>query len=223
MLKKAKFIFIFGAVVFAGCLSSKAYFSDQFVAQNVNFGADHWVQQTEVSPVPVDSLSPTPSPTSSPSVTVTPTPPPECRIASGSILINEVMANPAGDDNAAKPDGEWVELYNTTDCEIDLNNWYLKEASGKNLAIVAANTGNGVTKIAPKGLIVVYRNGINFPLNNDMDTVTLYWPQSQDSDGVMDNFSYSSTTENKTWSRVPDGGNWVADKSSTAGNSNGNI
>lgn len=223
MLKKAKFIFIFGAVVFAGCFSSKAYFSDRIVTSSVNFEADHWAQQTEASPTPVDSVSPTPTPVLSPSATPTTSSLPQCQIESGSILINEVMANPAGDDNAVKPDGEWIELYNTTDCEIDLSDWYLKEASGRNLPIVIANTGNGATKIASKGLIAVYRNGINFPLNNDVDTVTLYWPQSEDSDGVMDNFSYSSTTENKTWSRIPDGGGWVADKSPTAGNSNGSV
>jgi hypothetical protein len=223
MLKKARFIFIFSAVVFISCFSSRAYFSDQSVVSNFNFEADHWVQQTEVSPTPVGNPSLTLSPTSSPSATASHTPTQDCQIVSGSILINEIMANPLRDDNAIKPDGEWIELYNKLECEIDLNNWYLRESSGKNLPIIAANTVNSTTKIAPKGLMVVYRNGINFPLNNDFDTVTLYWPQSSGSDGVMDNFSYGSTTENKTWSRVPDGGDWAIDRYPTIGNSNGNV
>ncbi len=46
---------------------------------------------------------------------------PPLEYGSGAIRINEIMADPKG--NPAFPETEYVELYNTTDEEIDLKNW----------------------------------------------------------------------------------------------------
>ena len=42
----------------------------------------------------------------------------------GSVCINEVMPNPNGYDDAAWPNGEWLELYNGGTASVDVRNWY---------------------------------------------------------------------------------------------------
>lgn len=44
-----------------------------------------------------------------------------CSVLASSVVINEVMFNPAGDDTA----GEWVELYNSSDQDADVSGWQL--------------------------------------------------------------------------------------------------
>lgn len=215
MAKKVKFVFILSSLIFISCITTQAYFNDQSIVSSLNFNAaDHWSRTATATPEPIQSPTPSPTPDVSPS-------PAACfDYASGIVLINEVMANPVGEDNAAKPNGEWIELYNTTSCEIDLKDWALYEGSGKKLPIIAGNTGSGSTIIAPKGLMVVYRNEYSFTLNNDTDEVRLYWSESPLSANLADNFSYSNTKEGKSWSRVPNGGDWVAEKDPTAGAAN---
>ncbi|MBI2098284.1 MAG: lamin tail domain-containing protein [Candidatus Wildermuthbacteria bacterium] len=41
------------------------------------------------------------------------------------VLINEFLPNPTGADNAAMPDGEFVELYNGSGSPVDVNGWVL--------------------------------------------------------------------------------------------------
>ena len=44
------------------------------------------------------------------------------------IKLNEIMPDPAGDDNAPMPNGEWVELYNQGSWPVDVNGWWLYDA-----------------------------------------------------------------------------------------------
>ena len=44
--------------------------------------------------------------------------------AQGSVVINEVEANPAGDEGAFKPlVSAWIELYNDDDKDVDISGW----------------------------------------------------------------------------------------------------
>ncbi len=47
--------------------------------------------------------------------------------AERSVIISEFLPNPSGYDKGQ----EWIELENLTGKEIDLNNWFLKDRSGK--------------------------------------------------------------------------------------------
>lgn len=126
------------------------------------------------------------------------------------VVLNEFLPNPEGDESGPKPNGEWVELYNNGSESINVSGWHLYDALDHDLPITSSNTDTGGTTIASHGWLVVYRDGDgDFSLNNDGDTVKLY-DGNIPSANLLDSYSYSSTTEGKTYARVPDGtGGWV--------------
>ncbi len=134
------------------------------------------------------------------------------------VLINEFLSNPIGDDDALKPNGEWIELYNPTSSPINLSGWYLTDSDSSHiLQITNDNTENMV--IQPNDFIVLYRNGNQkFSLNNHGDTIRLF-----DSYGkLIDEFSYSyDPGENRSIGRCPDGSDiWEILDHLTPGSSN---
>lgn len=121
------------------------------------------------------------------------------------VVINEFLPDPSGDDDAARPGGEWVELYNrSATTTYDLTGWYLQDADAHNLNLSLVNSTS--LSIVPHGFVVVYRNGSSFSLNNTVDTVYL-----KDNHGaIVDSHSYSTSLgdnilENKSIARFPDG------------------
>ena len=130
------------------------------------------------------------------------------------VVLNEIYANPPGSNES---NGEWVEIYNKGDWAWDANGWRLKDASDHILVIDSTKTG-GSTVVPPHGWLVINRNGDpNFSLNNGAETVYLIRP-----DGVADTFSYTTTTEDKSWARRPDGvGPWFGNQTPTPGGTNG--
>lgn len=121
--------------------------------------------------------------------------------AYAAIVINEVMPNPVGDE---KQD-EWVELKNTGSDSVDIKNYKLADASGHTLEINETYTNEG-TVINPGSWIVIYRRGhSDFSLNNsDSETVSLY-DDATSSATLVNQITYSGSTESKTWGRIPDG------------------
>lgn len=89
-------------------------------------------------------------------------------ISAGDVLINEFVSDPV----TGQP--EWVELYNTTDHVIPLDDWYLQEGSGKATKLEGW--------IAPNGYFVA--SGISGSLNNSGDLIQLYAPNDDWIDGV---------------------------------------
>lgn len=98
----------------------------------------------------------------------------------GSVIITEFMANPAVlNDNEA----EWIELYNTTNSAIDLQNWTIRDAATDNHII----SPGSALMIGPKSHLLLGRSsdpikngGINpayvyvgFNLNNTGDQIIL--------------------------------------------------
>ena len=136
------------------------------------------------------------------------------------VVMNEFLPNPTGANNASKPNGEWVELYNNGLVAIDVNGWYLYDSDNAyELQISTSNSDNdndtgdsGETIVPAHGWLVVYRdNDADFSLNNSGgDTVKLYDGAIGSGANLLDSFAYSSTTEGKTYARIPDGtGSWV--------------
>ena len=119
-------------------------------------------------------------------------------IASAQVLINEVFPNPSGDE---KQD-EWVELFNTSNQEIDLAGYKLKDAANHELVI--DTTYVDVTTVISAGAwLVVSRNGhASFSLNNGDETVYLFDSSTSDS---ISTFQYSGSETDKSWGRIPDG------------------
>ena len=139
------------------------------------------------------------------------------------VVLNEIMVNPNGADNALMPGGEWVELFNNSAKPISLQEWALYDSSDSHvLQITATSTDLATTTIAAGGRLVVYRNGnVNFALFESHDSVRLYNARIQQGGNLLDAFSWTtSKPEGNTYQRVPDGtGAWV-DPCPTPGEAN---
>jgi len=156
------------------------------------------------------------------------------------VVLNEFLPNPQGvaygfdfgSDSDDMPQGEWVELYNTSDQSINLDGWYVWDASdgaGNKVYITADNTSPATTTISGSSWLVVYMNKAIF--NNTGDTVKLF----DNSNTLVDSHAYNvsdfceaeptpgdeNSTDasagtcldvppNKSYARIPDGiGDWV--------------
>ena len=143
-----------------------------------------------------------------------------CALPPPEIILNEFLPNPYGDDEAGMPDGEWVELFNNSDIDIDVDGWYLYDSYDEHpLEITPENSDNngdpadiGETVVPSYGWLVVYVNGkYSGWLNNaGGDNIRLY-------DGEIDvgmlvsSYAYTSDAPSgKSFARIPDGiGEWV--------------
>lgn len=117
------------------------------------------------------------------------------------IKINELFPDPQGYDNAAMPEGEWVELYNSGNETLDLENLGLKDNYGSNPDIFISDAKTiGGTIINPYSYLIVYMNGRSGFLNNDgFEKISLY-----KDDYLLDVVSYSGSTEGLTWGKIDD-------------------
>ncbi|MCK9564678.1 MAG: lamin tail domain-containing protein [Methanothrix sp.] len=56
--------------------------------------------------------------------------------AQGTVVINEVEANPAGDESAHKTSiTAWFELYNNDDKDVDISGWSIKNSEGRSIIL----------------------------------------------------------------------------------------
>lgn len=116
------------------------------------------------------------------------------------VVINEVLPNPPGDDAT----GEWVELYNLGVDTVDVAGYKLEDASGHTL-VIDENYVDATTVIAGQQWLAVKRNSSSFSLNNsDIETISLYSTATESAQPV-DSFSYTGSSEGKSWGRIPDG------------------
>lgn len=119
------------------------------------------------------------------------------------IIITEILPNPEGDDDANKPSGEWVELYNTGAAPIDLKELCLTDQDYENELYIAENKviSENDTVIYPYEYKTIYRDGdSDFALNNNgYDEVKLYHEEE-----LIDELSYSGSTEQMSWSWYDD-------------------
>ena len=76
---------------------------------------------------------------------------------SGDICINEVIPNPAGQDNGTYPNGEWFELTNGGTSDVDLSSWSVQTSAGKSLSFDSSTILNlsveGVGRYAPSVVV----------------------------------------------------------------------
>ena len=132
----------------------------------------------------------------------------------GEIVINEFLPNPAGADDARKPGGEWVELYNRGESPVDVNGWVLYDNNDNHeLLITAGNTNWATTTIQGGAYLVVYRDADgDFAMNNNNgDSVRLYNGYISAGADLIDSHIYDvDAPVNKSFARIPDGSeNWV--------------
>jgi len=123
------------------------------------------------------------------------------RDVSAQVVINEFMPNPEGSDGGSN---EWVEFYNTGSQEVDLTQHYFDDDNDFDEDI-----GKGIVQLS--GVLQAHSLcylGLSSYLNNDGDVPTLF----KDDKSIVDSYSYSSSTEGKSYSRIPDGGGWQSDQ-----------
>ncbi|MEJ2593617.1 MAG: lamin tail domain-containing protein [bacterium] len=117
------------------------------------------------------------------------------------LLINEIMYNSIGVDQ------EWVELYNNTGSDIDLENWKLIDSDASHPSIIIPSgysvPDGGYFTIAVEGedpfpFTPDYDGRGNFQLNNSGDIVRLY-----NSDGIL--VDIVNFTDSDPWPTEPDG------------------
>jgi len=99
---------------------------------------------------------------------------------------------------------EWVEFYNETTASIDLSSYFFDDDTDFN-----SDSGNS-GKIQLAGILpslsTCYLDLTTY-LNNGGDTPTLF-----NSNSLVDSYTYSSSTQDKSYARVPDGGSWQPDQ-----------
>lgn len=120
------------------------------------------------------------------------------------IEISEVLPNPAGDDGADLPNGEWVELFNDGNTTINLTGYVLKDNNDRHRLPITLDKTESLS-IEAHSYAMIYRNGdSDFSLNNrDGDQVRLF-----DADGnLINQMEYTQSTEGRTWSNIED--EWV--------------
>jgi len=108
------------------------------------------------------------------------------------VVINEFLPNPVGTDTG---DNEFIELYNYGDTAADITGWTLKDAFGTTTSYTITGT------IEPGEFKVFWRNETGITLNNDEDMIYL----NNSAGTIVDSYHYTSSTEGKSWARIPDG------------------
>lgn len=123
-----------------------------------------------VSPTftPTPILSPTTQLTTTPTTTPTPVP---------IIILSEIYPYPKDDEY------EWVELYNATDTEVILNNWYIDDIEN------GGSSPDAFSTLIPSKQFIVIEYQKSF-LNNSGDTVRLLDPTLQEVSSVSYGQSY---------------------------------
>lgn len=127
-------------------------------------------------------------------------------VYSDKIIINEILADPEGDDSK----GEFIELFNTGSEDIDLKNWILDDAEAGSRPYIIPEE----SIIKASGFAVFYRSETGIALNNTSDKARLIKPNGVLASEVFYEKSYSSASYNQI------GGEWKWSKKITPGAQN---
>ena len=109
---------------------------------------------------------------------------------SDNILISEILPNPKG----AEKDGEWIELYNKGEKDVNLGNWYLITDSKNAKKYIFSDQDT----IKSKTYLIIKRAESKIALNNNGDTLYLY---NFDED-IQNQVKYDKTIENESFALV---------------------
>jgi len=129
----------------------------------------------------------------------------------GQVVINEVEANPPGNDNYGDV-LEWVELYNPSSVVVDISGWKVSTTHGTTVTLIIP----GGTTLSPGGYYIVQR-GQQWIDNEDEKLVL-----KDSANNVKDTSRTINDTDNdnNSWQRNPDGASNWSYKTSTKGSAN---
>ncbi|MBU4482308.1 lamin tail domain-containing protein, partial [Patescibacteria group bacterium] len=109
---------------------------------------------------------------------------------SDEIVINELVPNPEGSDDA-----EWIELKNIGAQNIDLAGWKISDASNKEYIITSSDFDE--TIIYANKFFILEKSITGISLNNNGDELKLFSPDLE----LISSANYSDSTENYSWAR----------------------
>jgi len=139
------------------------------------------------------------------------------------ICINEFQASNAStitDASGAYPD--WIELYNVTDADIDLDGYSITDDFGDPAKVVLA----GGLVLPAGGWLLLWADGdtdqgddhLSFRLDRSGEEIAIFDPDGEPLDALE--YTYQLTDDSEV--RVPDGGqDWETTSSPTPGETNG--
>ena len=139
-------------------------------------------------------------------------------LAGANVLINEMLPNPATDWNGngevSGMDDEFIELYNSGNDSLDVSGYVLKDTVFRSTP--GEYTIPNGTVIAPGEFLVIFVTQSGVFQGNDGDAIKLYDPFGN----LVDELEYNATTEDVSFNRIPDGGEWNNSTSPTPGKAN---
>lgn len=147
--------------------------------------------------IPTEQATPTPSPTAL--LTATPTQYTSLELLNKQVQLSEIMVCPNTNES------EWVELYNSADHSVSLDNWTIRDST---------DTHNKVLQetIPAKSFIVIALPSAI--LNNSGDSVRLFSDQNE----LIDQMSYSNCTNGLSY--IQHENSWQITQIPTAGENN---
>ncbi len=127
-------------------------------------------------------------------------------LAGADVLLNEMLANPAKDWNGngdiSGMDDEFIELYNSGNESVDVSGYVLRDTIFRSTP--GEHTLANGTMIGPGEFLVIFVSNSGVFQGNDGDAIKLYDP----SGNMVDEKEYNTTTEDVSFARIPDGGEW---------------
>jgi len=120
-------------------------------------------------------------------------------ISNSDIYINEFLPNPVGPD-----EGEWIELKNSGQTNLDLAGWKIDDGDGGS-SPYALPQGS---VIAPQGFLLLKRVDTKIALNNTFDSVRLFNPEENlvsqvDFEEVKEGLSYALGNDGQwAWTEI---------------------
>ena len=112
------------------------------------------------------------------------------------VILNEILPSPEGADDQ----GEWIEIYNSNNFEVDLSDWKIEDKEGTKTTY----TFNKDTKISPNGYLILRRPDTNITLNNSIDGLNLLWPDNK----IIDSMAYEKAPTNQSYNKTISGWQW---------------
>lgn len=117
------------------------------------------------------------------------------------VKINEIHPAPNGET-------EWVEFYNDSSSSANLSNYFFDDDTSFD-----SDSGSS-SKIALSGILLPQMDcflELSNYLNNSGDVPSLFYIDGT----LVDSYSYTKATVGKSYSRIPDGGEWQIDQPPT--------
>jgi hypothetical protein len=122
------------------------------------------------------------------------------------IVFSEVLPSPEGADS----EGEWIEIFNSNDFEINLSGWQITDVQG---AVKIYTFPEGI-KIKSREYLVISRPVTKITLNNDGDELKIIQPNGK----VVDNIAYEAAKTGESYALI--GKEWVWTTNLTPGAEN---